>query len=112
MIKPVRIQRKRTKGFDLQAASRAVNGLDCVYVGRPTKYGNPHAHDGSTESRMVAAQKFYDDFDDNQQSEKIKAAIKDIKKELRGKNLACWCPLDEDCHADVLLEIANEWSIE
>lgn len=27
--------------------------------------------------------------------------------ELRGKNLACWCPLDEPCHADVLLEMAN-----
>ena len=27
---------------------------------------------------------------------------------LRGKNLACWCPLDQPCHADVLLELANE----
>lgn len=26
---------------------------------------------------------------------------------LRGKNLACWCPLDAPCHADVLLELAN-----
>ena len=26
---------------------------------------------------------------------------------LRGKNLACFCPLDQPCHADVLLEIAN-----
>ena len=32
----------------------------------------------------------------------------DIRTELRGKNLACWCSLDEPfCHADVLLEIAN-----
>ena len=36
-----------------------------------------------------------------------------VVQELRGKNLACWCPLvDKDgnpvpCHADVLLEIAN-----
>ena len=28
-------------------------------------------------------------------------------EELRGKNLACWCPLDQPCHADVLLELAN-----
>lgn len=28
--------------------------------------------------------------------------------ELRGKNLACWCPLDQPCHADVLLELANK----
>lgn len=26
---------------------------------------------------------------------------------LRGKNLACWCRLDQPCHADVLLEAAN-----
>lgn len=26
---------------------------------------------------------------------------------LRGKDLACWCPLDQPCHADVLLELAN-----
>ena len=28
-------------------------------------------------------------------------------EELRGKNLACFCPLDQPCHADVLIEIAN-----
>ncbi|GAO78632.1 hypothetical protein SC1_01941 [Sphingopyxis sp. C-1] len=27
---------------------------------------------------------------------------------LRGKNLACFCSLDEPCHADVLLELANK----
>ena len=27
--------------------------------------------------------------------------------ELRGKNLACFCPLDQPCHADTLLEVAN-----
>jgi len=27
--------------------------------------------------------------------------------ELRGHDLACWCPLDQPCHADVLLELAN-----
>lgn len=27
---------------------------------------------------------------------------------LRGKNLACWCRLDQPCHADVLLELAND----
>lgn len=28
-------------------------------------------------------------------------------EELRGKDLACWCALDQPCHADVLLELAN-----
>jgi len=31
----------------------------------------------------------------------------DPARELRGKDLACWCPLDQPCHADVLLELAN-----
>jgi hypothetical protein len=26
---------------------------------------------------------------------------------LAGHDLACWCPLDQPCHADVLLAIAN-----
>lgn len=30
-----------------------------------------------------------------------------IRADLRGKNLACWCALDQPCHADILLEIAN-----
>ncbi len=31
-----------------------------------------------------------------------------IRAYLRGKNLACWCKLDQPCHADVLLELAND----
>jgi hypothetical protein len=31
----------------------------------------------------------------------------DAKQTLKGKDLACWCRLDQPCHADVLLEIAN-----
>ena len=30
------------------------------------------------------------------------------REHLRGKDLCCWCPLDQPCHADVLLEIANK----
>ena len=30
---------------------------------------------------------------------------------LRGHDLACWCPLDQPCHADVLLELANPSSL-
>jgi hypothetical protein len=32
----------------------------------------------------------------------------DMVGQLRGKNLACWCKLGDPCHADVLLELANE----
>lgn len=35
------------------------------------------------------------------------SSVPDVSK-LKGKNLACWCPLDKPCHADILLKIANE----
>lgn len=38
---PQRIQRIRKKGFNLQKHSKKLNGLDCVYVGRGTRWGNP-----------------------------------------------------------------------
>jgi len=34
-------------------------------------------------------------------------SFEQIQAELRGKDLMCWCPLDQRCHADILLEIAN-----
>jgi hypothetical protein len=34
-------------------------------------------------------------------------ALAAIRRELRGKDLACWCKPGEPCHADVLLELAN-----
>jgi len=33
--------------------------------------------------------------------------LDEIRAELAGHDLACWCPLDQPCHADVLLELAN-----
>ena len=33
--------------------------------------------------------------------------VEDIRRELRGRNLACWCGPDSPCHADVLLRVAN-----
>lgn len=33
--------------------------------------------------------------------------VDDIRSELVGRDLACWCPLDQPCHADVLIELAN-----
>jgi hypothetical protein len=34
--------------------------------------------------------------------------VADLKQQLRGADLACYCPLNEPCHADVLLEVAND----
>jgi hypothetical protein len=41
-------------------------------------------------------------------AEHIKPMIAGIRAELAGKDLACWCPLDRPCHADMLLHVANE----
>lgn len=104
MTHPVRIQRRRTRGYNMQAESRAINGLAAVYVGRPSKWGNPmRAPRAEGPGALRAAVEFF---------RKCAAAVAPFE-ELRGKNLACWCPLPEPgqpdhCHAAVLLELANK----
>ncbi len=90
---PKRIQMSRQKPW------RADNP-DAVIVARPSKWGNPFpVLDGGRE---VAVKAF-----------RVHAVgvaqftLARIREELAGRDLACWCPLDEPCHADVLLEIAN-----
>jgi len=39
---------------------------------------------------------------------RLAVTVEDARRELRGRDLACYCPLDEPCHADVLLAVANE----
>ena len=34
--------------------------------------------------------------------------VKDMREELAGRDLACWCSLDQACHADILLELIGE----
>ena len=74
---------------------------DAVYVGRPSKWGNPFkiGTDGNRQEVI----------------EKYRMRILNILQftdshyldELKGKDLVCWCsPLS--CHADVLLKLANE----
>ena len=89
-----------------------------VYVGRPTEWGNPYVIGRTTEyheklSRDEAVAAFRKwivarDGDFKRSGRAFgKAYSHVIRHLLRGKNLACWCPLDQPCHADVLLEIAN-----
>lgn len=44
---------------------------------------------------------------DGPESESARKRILEGMPTLRGKNLACWCPVGSPCHADVLLRIAN-----
>jgi len=82
-----------------------------VYVGRPTKWGNPWRHSQwKHDLRRRAVHLFERWLNGSNRPEDIEERRLAIMKgigELRGKDLACWCPLDEPCHADVLLELAN-----
>lgn len=74
-----------------------------VYVGRPGKWGNPHRV--TTMINAANAVRLYREYLGANQagSERFRLPL----AELRGKNLACFCRLDQPCHADVLLEVAN-----
>lgn len=122
MSAPKRIQRKRTKGWRMPEGA--------VYVGRPSKWGNPftveavHAsgpfdvlldgefrgqHTGIESARRNAADRYRAHLLTT--SGRVSGAwvptLTAIREDLAGRDLACWCPLDQPCHADVLLEIAN-----
>ena len=75
-----------------------------VYVGRGrgSKFGNPYpVNKGGRESAIAKFELLVDN---------DPRFIELIRKELKGKNLVCWCaPLP--CHADILLEIANKKEI-
>ena len=113
MTKPVRLQLSRRKGFNLQALSLRTNGLSAIVVTRASKkWGNPY---------YVGMFREYDRADAVRDFKKWRAgdhgarawagappSDTEIQVSLRGRNLACTCPLDGGpCHADMLLEIAN-----
>lgn len=115
MTKPVRLQLSRLKGFDLQAASLAANGLPAVNVARPTKWGNPFRvgdrakadPDNNVVAVCMSNREAVDTFRAILETQTMAAFRAEIAADLAGMNLACWCKQGEPCHADVLLEIAN-----
>lgn len=132
---PQRIQRKRTKGWSTPLCSCGC-GRKAIYVGRPSRWGNPFAigsnaselfvHDGrrvwwstprSDSALMGAHIKAVELFElhigpmgNYEYDDDTLAAL---HSELRGHDLMCWCPLEDEhgnrvpCHADVLLELSN-----
>lgn len=95
---PIRIQRRRTRGFRLPP--------NTICVTRPSKWGNPfrvgHLSEFGDVPDAETAVAFYRAWIDKG-LQRI-----EIVRELRGKNLACFCQLGKPCHADVLLELANK----
>lgn len=98
-----------------------------VYVGRPTRWGNPHDWQDYRENfpanllppegpglrdrwcRERAVEAYREDWADYLRREP--QALARLRSALAGKNLACWCGRYDPCHADVLLELANTLSV-
>lgn len=97
---------------------------DAVIVARPTKWGNPwrvigsyvvwpdgiNTNHDSHEAAVRRAVEYFRAW----VSGRITGLpidglgkIADIRAELAGRDLACWCPLTSACHADVLIELSN-----
>lgn len=107
-MKPTRIQRKRTKAWRMPP--------NTVYVGRGSKWGNPFRV-GVNGDAAECVRKYarwllpyshraersgLDDF------MIASANLDEIRLELAGKNVACWCREGEPCHGDLLLEWAKQ----
>lgn len=117
---PIRVQRKRTKGYRMPANTKSVT--------RPGRFGNPYkigmhnvwdikdSKTGKSLKDILVAKNGENKYHTVEDvllayREKIKASgamQRLIKRELVGKNLACYCSLSSPCHADILLEVANE----
>lgn len=114
MTRPVRLRLSRAKGFRLQAASRALNGLPAVSVARPGRWGNPYKagpeiNTGGCRIPEITPERAVALFRARwEQALRTWPSARTAIEELRGKNLACWCRPDQPCHADVLLELAND----
>jgi len=99
---PSRIQLSRKKGFRLPAGA-----VNCA---RPGKWGNPFYIDPKSPAPYAVpdAKTAVRWFRELITAECIESAwMRSHLHELRGKDLACWCPLGSPCHADALLELAN-----
>lgn len=111
---PKRIQMTRQRPW------RADNP-DAVIVTRPRVWGNPFLISpivrDRTEARRLAVEAYrawvtQSDLDPEEWNPDEIALHGRLKSalgtgELAGRDLACWCPLDQPCHADVLLDLAN-----
>jgi Domain of unknown function (DUF4326) len=120
---PARLTLSRRAGFNLQAASLALNGLPVVNCGRsgrgngkwgnPYRIGQPAQSIGGIESTPVRdaadAVDRYAQWLSIFLTQDVPGALQTRMaiSTLRGKNLACWCKPGQPCHADILLKLAG-----
>lgn len=78
-----------------------------VYIGRPSKWGNPYSHlpVGTLAQHIVATRQ--EAVDAYRQYLLSNPKLMNDLHELRGKDLICWCAPNA-CHGDILLELANK----
>ena len=95
-----RIQRKRSRDWKMPP--------NTVYVGRPTKWGNPYKLDGFLAGTLHITTREEAIYCYEAWLRKKLLEQPHFLDELKGKDLACWCPLDKSCHADVILKIIEE----
>ena len=111
ILKPQRVQRKRSKGWRLPP--------NTVCVTRGTAFGNPfivnpHVEPGSKSGACYICVPTVEDAVDcfrlllQEDTPAMREFRAKIRAELRGKNVACFCGLDSPCHGDILLQVANE----
>ncbi|MGP3699165.1 DUF4326 domain-containing protein [Rhodobacter sp. NSM] len=103
--KPQRIQLSRAKGWRMPPGA--------VKVDRSTRWGNPWSIQkarevgySGTDAELAA---LCVGMFRNAIQRRLPAVVEILENihQLRGQDLACWCPPSSPCHADVLLEIAN-----
>jgi hypothetical protein len=97
-MSPERVQLRRTRGWRMPA--------NTVKVDRSSRWGNPfRVGEAGIPDAATAVAHFAAAWEAGLLPEPFVAER--IVAELKGKNLACWCPLGSPCHADVLLRVAN-----
>ena len=100
---PTRIKLSRQKGWRMPPGARKVDRS--TRWGNPFVVGAPGIPDIPTAVARFREAMEHDDFADARL--RAQFAHEHVRAELGGLDLACWCPLDGPCHADVLLEFAN-----
>ena len=105
-VTPRRVRLSTKKGWKIPE--------NTVKVDRSTRWGNPflviRASSGCMGRTAAQAVTEYERWLQNSDAGRMEVTSARIM--LRGKNLGCWCALDQPCHADTLLRIANARSEE
>lgn len=102
ILKPIRVQRKRTKGWNKPE--------NTVSVCRPGKWGNPFKVGDVSPNNynvIIDAQHAVELFEQMLDSMRELGIYEDYIAPLKGKNIMCFCSLDAPCHADVILRLCN-----